>query len=291
MTDTPDGTPPLVQDARRPPFCYQTHDALDAVRDAAADEEKLSVSTAIAVYVSLTETANRSGGALARGAFQATRKDIARRAGVSIDTLDRYIAAFEKHNLLRVLREEVHGVNMPNTWTLLETESVPPVTAPVRSGGSRPGAAQEPKKPLEKKKDLSPIAPRPPNRPATVNRKPVKDAEYDLAAQVLTSFNEQAGTHYGSRDYVAKVVMRIREQPTLTLEMHQAVIAASLARSWWSGSPSPSVVYGNASLFERAVHSAASDSAGDRPMTPDEMRAATPSPHADVEAEAEEVHD
>lgn len=289
MPDSPDGAN-LVQDDRRPPFCYQTHDALAVIR---ATFEGAKLSTALAVYLCLTEAANRDGGAEARGnGFAASRRVVAAAAGISKDTLDRYAADFVKAGLLLIERRpaEVEGMNLPNRWRLLDPAPVPPVAAPLRPPPGRVDAAQELKETTEVRKDLSPIAPRAANRPAAVDRKPVKDDEYDLAAQVLASFNSQAGTRYGSRDFIAKIVMRIREHPSLPLDAHEAVIAASLAMPWWKGPASPAVIYGNAALFERSVHVAASDPS-DAPMTPEQMRAAAPAPHADVEAEAQEVHD
>jgi hypothetical protein len=107
----------------------------------------------------------------------------------------------------------------------------------------------------------SPAVVRPKNRPATVDRQRVTDAEYELAVAILAVFNEIAETNYKSKDWVAKVVARIREQPDLELDDHRRVIRSAFANRWWNDPPSPSVVYGNAGLFERtlvaATHAAA----------------------------------
>jgi hypothetical protein len=157
MPDQPDGA---VRDERRAPFCYQTHAALDALRSTFTGNR---LATALAIYVCLTEAANRAGGSSARDGFTATRKDVADAAGVSPDTLDRYVAEMETAGLLRRDRRRVEGVNLPNVWVLLEPGLVPPVAAPVRPGGGRAGAAQGLKKDnLKKEETSSPPADRPP---------------------------------------------------------------------------------------------------------------------------------
>lgn len=143
MTDEPDGGAAAVEDGRRAPFCFQTHDALDRIREHYQGAKR---TTALAVYLSLTEAANRAGGAAARGGFSASRKEIAGAAGISVDTLDRYVADLVKIGLVEARRRAVEGVNLPNTWVLLDPLPVPPVAARVRPGGSRTGAAQGPKK-------------------------------------------------------------------------------------------------------------------------------------------------
>lgn len=89
--------------------------------------------------------------------------------------------------------------------------------------------------------------------PMTVARRRVTDYELRLAAGVLALWNEQTGQHLTSGEWVAKIVMRIREHPELTAVDHAAVIAAALADPWWKGPPTPSVVYGNGAQFERSM--------------------------------------
>lgn len=107
----------MIADDRRAPFCYQTHDALAAIRSRFTGGKR---STAIAVYVVLTETANALGGEEARNGFQASRTSIAREVGCSVDTLDRYVAVFVEIGLLAVERQRIEGANLPNRWRLLD---------------------------------------------------------------------------------------------------------------------------------------------------------------------------
>lgn len=94
----------------------------------------------------------------------------------------------------------------------------------------------------------------PPNPPAMkVDRKTVSDEERAKADLILGEFNEVFGTHFAAREFVAKIVMRCREHPALSVWQHRGVIERSFAAPWWTDSPSPAVIYGNAALFEKAL--------------------------------------
>lgn len=112
----------------------------------------------------------------------------------------------------------------------------------------------------------------PGNRPATVDRRKVTDAEYDLAAAILAEFNARAGSRYDASDWIAKIVMRIRERPQLTLDAHRVVIERAFENRWWPGAASPSVIYGNAGLFERTMHSAVALQPDGGALTSEEIR-------------------
>ena len=73
---------------------------------------------------------------------------------------------------------------------------------------------------------------------------------------MLGAWNRLAGQDLRSRDWLAKIVMRIREYPEATAHDHEHIIRANLADPWWSGPPTPSVVYGNGAQFERAIQTA-----------------------------------
>lgn len=107
----------VVVDERRPAFCYQTHEALDLIRKHFESNRR---QTALAIYLVLTETANRLGGERARRGFSAARSEIAESAGVSVRTLDRYVGDFERFGLIAVERTKVGNVNLPNRWKLLD---------------------------------------------------------------------------------------------------------------------------------------------------------------------------
>jgi len=121
--------------------------------------------------------------------------------------------------------------------------------------------------------------------PAKVDRKQVSTTEADLAVAVLSEWNRQAGQNLRSRDWLAKIVMRVREYPDLALVDHAHVIAATLAAPWWKGDATPSVVYGNGAQFERSILTAAARTNG-QPTGPDRSRvnpAGGPTPDALIE--------
>jgi hypothetical protein len=260
MTETPDARP---ADRRSSPFCYQTHDALDLIRETFHGSAR---STALAIYLTFTEVANRNGGASARGGFRATRKLIATHAGVGLSTLDRYVATFENVGLIEVTREKAGEVNLPNRWALVDVPSVAAPLAPLRGDPPPAGSAPRARSFSGEEETLGETPPTPsgmevvvrePNRPVKVDRRPVTDDEYAVAAGALAAFNERAGTRYASADWIGKIVLRVRDHPALPVAAHAVVIDAAFRDPWWTGPPSPSVVYGNAALFERCLHAAA----------------------------------
>lgn len=105
--------------------------------------------------------------------------------------------------------------------------------------------------------DTCPIRP-----PANVNRKKVSQVEGHLSIRVLQAFNEifEARPAFTATDWCAKIIMRLREHPDVSLEEHRDIIVFAHDHPWWEGPASPSVIYGNAGLFEQrmaAVHAPA----------------------------------
>ncbi len=88
-----------------------------------------------------------------------------------------------------------------------------------------------------------------------VDRKPVTEEEEQTARAVLAVWNAHTDQTLSSQDWLAKIVMRIREHPLLHQIDHETVITAVLndPNPWWSGHPSPSIVYGNGAQFERCL--------------------------------------
>lgn len=88
----------------------------------------------------------------------------------------------------------------------------------------------------------------------TVDRKRVTEAELDLAAAVVSQFNSSAGTALSVDAHLTPIVMRIRERPDYTERQHRAIIEAVFAgEHWWTGPPTPRVIYGNAGQFEQSI--------------------------------------
>ena len=111
--------------------------------------------------------------------------------------------------------------------------------------------------------------------PGKVDRKAVTVREGELATAILAEFNRVSNRRFSSKGALTKIILRIREHPDVTLAGHAATIEHSFRAPWWRGDPSPSVVYGNDALFERALNAAAAavagTDAGRRILTPEEM--------------------
>lgn len=91
-------------------------------------------------------------------------------------------------------------------------------------------------------------------RKKKVAGKEISDDEYALAAAVVSLFNSSAGTALTTDAHLTPIVGRIRERPKLTEEQHGKIIAAVFAgEHWWTGPPTPKIIYGNAGIFEQSI--------------------------------------
>lgn len=94
-----------------------------------------------------------------------------------------------------------------------------------------------------------------------VDKVAVTEDEDRKARAVLAEWNARTEQRLQSKEWLAKIVMRVREHPELSLIDHGKIIAAALAAPWWDGVASPSVVYGNGAQFERCMAAASGDAA------------------------------
>lgn len=215
-----------------------------------------------------------------------SRKTLAAKLSCSQSTLD-----LARHELVEIgaltysPREREDGGSTSNEYVLHAVQRTDPSETPYRDSGSpthEGPVAQEELDPSEQEDHPSdappsteidaPIEHRAP-RPGKVDRKPVTDEEYLLADDVLDCFNRHAGTRFRSADWIAKIIMRLREHPGSTLDQHEQVIKANLAEPWWRGPASPSVIYGSGAQFERSIATVEQPSNPDKPMTEEELAA------------------
>lgn len=87
----------------------------------------------------------------------------------------------------------------------------------------------------------------------TLDRQKIKRPEVELAVAVLAIYCEVAGHTLVGQVWLRKIIMRCREHPELTVEDHRGVIERNFAAPWWRDEPSPSVIYGNDAIFEKAM--------------------------------------
>lgn len=93
----------------------------------------------------------------------------------------------------------------------------------------------------------------PSERRRRVDRKPVTDDEALLAQLVLAAWNRATGQSLRAQGHLDKIIRRIREYPELDLDAHEHIIQVAISHPWWRGTPSPNVIYGNDTQFERQL--------------------------------------
>lgn len=86
-----------------------------------------------------------------------------------------------------------------------------------------------------------------------VAHKPVTVNEDSMARAVLAEWNHVTGQKLAAKEWLSKIVMRVREYPDLSIVDHGRIIRSAMQEPWWPGPASPSVVYGNGAQFERSL--------------------------------------
>lgn len=240
----------------------------------------------VRLYAILARYANGDGEAFP------SRKTLADRMRCSLDTIDRTVAELESAGALQVAkRRRTDGGDTSNLYVLNEANPGSD-TAPGAANEGYPPSRTEPAPRTretssnESQEELPPIVPRstaalatverpplPANRPVAIGKKRVTDREYGLAVALLAVFNEKFDSNYSGIDWVRKIILRVREHPEIPPDAHAAVVyAVAAGKHWWDGDPTPSVVWGNAGIFERNLHAAARPPDPNRKMTVEELR-------------------
>jgi DNA-binding transcriptional ArsR family regulator len=185
---------------------------------------------------------------------------IARDVGVSVRSVERHVAALREAGLVDA--EQQYRDDGSKTFNVYRLVGYRPHPTPVSgtpdtsdpghpthvSGLARASGQKEPLEP-----SVEPDPPNPPGTPATVGRRPVTQPEALTAAGILREFNDVFGTRFTLAAWAAKIISRVREHPELDVVAHRVVLEANATAPWWSGAPSPSVVYGSAAQFERSM--------------------------------------
>lgn len=214
------------------------------------------------VLLTLADYAHDDG----RYAFPSV-ETIARKSRVGVSTARGCLRSLESAGEIRHVGETKHGTRM---YTVLMPKlGTPESGPPSESGATPPGSGPNPLRtttPFSSNNNGSeeeqfrlelqegPVRENG-DKPKLVDKKQVTKAERATAHQVLAVFNEAAGTRYRAIEFVEKIVRRIREHPAMTVEDHKEVIVRQFKAPWWRGRATPAVIYGNASVFETAIHS------------------------------------
>lgn len=221
--------------------------------------EKRKLPLARSIYYALCELACER-----RGAFEASRKEVAERAGVTKKALDDYTPGLEDLGLLRIDRRrgDDDARNLPNLWL---------VTHP---GDGHRDDPRHPDDPLCTENNVSSSSlqvvenharegnPTTEARlPKTVRlypsdrSRPVSEEEHELCDRILAYFSRKAEVDppFSSVDFRAAIIRRIKEHPEFPPERHKEIIDRNFADPWWDGIPAPSVIYGSAAQFEKST--------------------------------------
>lgn len=91
--------------------------------------------------------------------------------------------------------------------------------------------------------------PLPEPKPATE----LTDDEQQLVDSLLRAFNVEANGIYSASKWSDRIVACLRAHPDLTEKDHLRVVRNVFRKPWWTGAPTPGVIWGNLAQFEKCV--------------------------------------
>lgn len=225
------------------------------------------------IYLSLAELVAES----TDGVKEATRREVADRAGVTTKTLDEYVAELEEARVIGVKRRsDGEGGNLPNLWWLVGPDRDGPPGSNLGTqtdlaeaddavqSSSSPASGEEKKTTLAKQKgggalawdDLvveasersSDVAIVPTEmqrdavahraRKAKVDGHVVTATEMVRAAAALAEFNAAQGADHGLGANLSRIVMRLRDRPSWDAAKLRRLVQSAWRIRWWESSSS-----------------------------------------------------
>lgn len=136
------------------------------------------------------------------------------------------------------------------------------------SGGRRRPRQQMPAPPADTPDGLVADAEELLNRRHKVAATVVSVEEMAIALAALAEFNRQAGYDYGLAAHLTGIVGRIRERPSFGAAEHVRLVESAWRLKWWTKRgggmrrATPSVIYGNASVFDQVIADATDEKNG-----------------------------
>lgn len=186
------------------------------------------------------------------------RKLLSKKLRCSLDSLDRAKGELERHQAISVERGLAAGGQIArNIYTIhrippdSRTRAATPIAGGERLPDSRTRAATNEKKGFN---ENPPTSKRQPGALKTVDGEKVTDDEREKGTSILAIFNELSGKRFAGKEWLRAIIMRVREHPEMTLDEHRTVMTQQFAAPWWNGDPTPSVIYGNGKVFDRALN-------------------------------------
>lgn len=263
--------------------------APDALARLAEDFEGRALPVARSIYFALAELVAEAG----VNPVEASRAEVANRAGISRKALDDYVPRLEEAGLTAVeRRSNGDGSNRPNVWRLLggigtargrhADDPVHPSSTDTEqikmNGGGGAGGGSEARAdtwfavlvehedvPAEFVEDGVELL----RRKTKVDGRIVTPPEMARAAAALAEFNRQADSGLGLGPNLRNVVMRIRERPSWDAAKHVRLVQSAFRIKWWErqgrrrgGRLTPAVIYGNERVFEAVSEDAKDEAKG-----------------------------
>jgi hypothetical protein len=242
------------------------------------------------VYVALAELVAETP---ADAVTEATRREVADRAGLTTRVLDEYVEALEVERFITVeRRRDGAGGNLPNVWVLgapgegekqntLGVADRPHLQSSLLDDGGKESPSPARARvagdvaellrgrglPDELVHDaVSHFA-----AGRRIDGRKITAEEMVKAAVVLAEWNEQRGTESGLGPNLAKIVMRIRDRPAMSAEQHARLVQSAFRLRWWErngrrrrGPLTPSVIWGSSDCFENVFQDAAAEARGEK---------------------------
>jgi len=285
-------SPIVVADHRAMPVSVIRHEDIDRM-DAAFERRRLPIMRS--VYFAVVRLVAESPG----GYAEATRKELAAAASVSVRTLDEAMKDLVGIDVVHVVKRREDGINLPNLYALGPdggggaADDTTPVactsagddTQQSSSGSPSAGrdegsasSAAPPVSPLvealagvEVPADLIADGEALLARKVRVDGRVATADEIARAVASIAEFNRQASSDFGVGAHLPSIVMRVRERPSYTTEAFVRLVQSAWRIRWWERRGSkrratPAVIFGNAGCFENVVQDAIEEKKGQAPQ-------------------------
>lgn len=253
-----------MEDWRRMPVSSVRHDLLGLL---AEHFKGRRLPVARSIYLAVTELIAEAYGPRA----EASRREVADRAGCNLNTLDEYVGEMEQLRLLVIERRRAGDLNLPNLWALAEPDMEHPpeaegvgqqTTLPSSAGGSSAAVGHQSSSEnllgeevgggvegvrgrrgtvvisealvaLDVPPEMRADAEAVLRSGKRIDGRKLTAEEVVKAAAALAEWNRQRGTESGLGANVTSLVMRIRERPSMTAEQHVKLVESAFRLKWW----------------------------------------------------------
>lgn len=169
-------------------------------------------------------------------------------------TVQRKLTKLRELGLIEIERRaNGDGFQVANGYRIIRLDAVPQSDAAVHQDGDAAAASSGEAAGTVKTKPSSSSSSNA-RLPKSCGGVKVTEAEHDLVDGIMAAFNEVSGKRFAGKEWRESVVRRVREHPDMSLSDHKGIIGVQFEHPWWSGEPTPAVIYGNGKAFDIAVN-------------------------------------